>query len=114
MEKGAVIVDVSVDQGGCVETSRPTFHDNPVYEVEGVVHYAVANMPGAYPRTSTLALTNATLPYVKVLASRGVARAMREDEGMRHGLNTYQGKIVHKVLADSMGVAAKRVEENEG
>ena len=113
MEKGTVIVDVSVDQGGCVETSRPTFHDNPVYEVEGVVHYAVANMPGAYPRTSTLALTNATLPYVKVIASRGVARAMREDEGMRHGLNTYQGKIVHKVLADSMGVATKRFEEIE-
>ena len=114
MGKGAIIVDVSVDQGGCVETSRPTFHDNPVYEVEGIIHYTVANMPGAYPRTSTLALTNATLPYVRVIANKGVAGAMSENEGMRYGLNTYCGNIVHKALADSMGVAAKRFEEIRG
>lgn len=114
MGKGTVIVDVSVDQGGCVETSRPTFHDDPVYEVEGIIHYTVANMPGAYPRTSTLALTNATLPYVKIIANRGVARAMSEDQEIRYGLNTYRGNIVHKALADSMGVAAKRFEEIKG
>ena len=114
MGKGTVIVDVSVDQGGCVETSRPTFHDNPVYEVEGIIHYTVANMPGAYPRTSTLALTNATLPFVKVIASRGITRAMSEDQEIRCGLNTYRGNIVHKALADSMGIVAKRFEEIKG
>jgi len=114
MGKGTVIVDVSVDQGGCVETSRPTFHDNPVYEVEGIIHYTVANMPGAYPRTSTLALTNATLPFVKVIASRGITRAMSEDQEIRYGLNTYRGNIVHKALADSMGIVAKRFEEIKG
>jgi alanine dehydrogenase len=114
MGKGTVIVDVSVDQGGCVETSRPTFHDNPVYEVEGIIHYTVANMPGAYPRTSTLALTNATLPYVKIIANRGVTRAMSEDQEIRCGLNTYRGNIVHKALADSMGIVAKRFEEIKG
>jgi alanine dehydrogenase len=111
MGKGTVIVDVSVDQGGCVESSRPTFHDNPVYEVEGIIHYTVANMPGAYPRTSTLALTHVTLPYVKLMANRGIARAMSEGEEIRSGLNTYRGSIVHKALADSMGIAAKRFEE---
>jgi alanine dehydrogenase len=114
MGKGTVIVDVSVDQGGCVETSRPTFHDNPVYEVEGIIHYMVANMPGAYPRTSTLALTNATLPYVKIIANKGVIRAMSEDQEIRYGLNTYRGNIMHKAVADSMGVVAKRFEEIKG
>ena len=114
MGKGTVIVDVSVDQGGCVETSRPTFHDNPVYAVEGIIHYAVANMPGAYPRTSTLALTNATLPYVKVIANRGVTRAMSENQEIRCGLNTYRGNIAHKALAESMGVVAKSFEEIKG
>lgn len=111
MGKGTVIVDVSVDQGGCVETSQPTFHDNPVYEVEGIIHYAVANMPGAYPRTSTLALTNATLPYVKRIANKGVTRAMSEGQEIRSGLNTYGGNIVHRALADSMGVAVRMFEE---
>jgi alanine dehydrogenase len=114
MGKGTVIVDVSVDQGGCVETSRPTFHDNPVYEVGGIIHYTVANMPGAYPRTSTLALTNATFPYLKTIANMGVAGAVTGDQGIRQGLNTYLGNIVHKALADSMGVAAKRFEEIRG
>lgn len=105
MRKGSVIVDVSVDQGGCVETSRPTTHDDPVFEVDGVVHYTVANMPGAYPRTSTLALTNVTLPFVKSLADRGIGDAIREDAVIRSALNTYKGAIVHKALAESLGLA---------
>lgn len=104
MQRGSVIVDVSVDQGGCVETSRPTTHDDPVYEVEGIVHYCVANMPGAYPRTSTLALTNATLPYIKTIADRGLHEALRENAVLKTALNTYEGKIVNKALAESMGI----------
>lgn len=107
MSKGAVIVDVSVDQGGCAETSRPTTHDNPVYEVDGIIHYTVANMPGAYPRTSTLALTNATLPYIKTIAGRGIEGAIMEDAVIRSSLNTYRGEIVYKALAESMGVKYK-------
>ena len=101
MKKGAVIVDVSIDQGGCAETSRPTTHTDPVYEMAGVLHYMVANMPGAYPRTSTLALTNATLPYIKVLASTGIEGAIREDPAIRTALNTYGGEIVHEGLAQA-------------
>jgi alanine dehydrogenase len=111
MGKGTVIVDVSVDQGGCVETSRPTTHDDPVYEVEGILHYAVANMPGAYPRTSTLALTNATLPYIRTLANQGIETATREDPGIQSSLNTYRGEIVHRSLADAMGVEAKSLDD---
>jgi alanine dehydrogenase len=103
MKKGSVIVDVSVDQGGCIETSHPTTHDDPVYEVDGILHYCVANMPGAYPRTSTLALTNATLPYIKLLAEKGIERSMQEDS-IRSALNTYQGKIVNKALAEAMRI----------
>jgi len=102
MKKGSVIVDVSVDQGGCVETSRPTTHDDPVFVVDGIVHYCVANMPGAYPRTSTLALTNATLPYIKILAERGVDDAVETDSIIRSALNTYQGRIMNMALAESM------------
>ena len=102
MKNGSVIVDVSVDQGGCVETSRPTTHDDPVFVVDGIVHYCVANMPGAYPRTSTLALTNATLPYIKILAERGVDDAVKTDSIIRSALNTYQGRIMNKALAESM------------
>jgi len=98
MKEGAVIVDVSVDQGGCAETSRPTTHDDPVYEVDGIIHYMVANMPGAYPRTSTLALTGATLPYIKILASMGIERAIREDPVIRTSVNTVDGRIVHQGL----------------
>ena len=101
MKKGAVIVDVSVDQGGCAETSRPTTHDDPVYTVEGIIHYTVANMPGAYPRTSTIALTNATLPYIETLANMGIEDAISEDPSIRSALNTYRGKIKHKVLAEA-------------
>ena len=103
MKKGAVIVDVSVDQGGCAETSRPTTHDDPVYEIDGILHYMVANMPGAYPRTSTMALTNATLPYIKTIAARGIEKTISEDPVIKSALNTYGGKIVHKELARAFG-----------
>ncbi len=103
MKKGTVIVDVAVDQGGCAETSRPTTHDDPVYEVDGIVHYCVANMPGAYPRTSTLALTNATLPYIKIIAERGIEKAVQQDPIIRSALNTHHGKIVNTALAESLG-----------
>lgn len=106
MKKGSVIVDVSVDQGGCVETSRPTTHDDPVFTEEGIVHYCVANMPGAYPRTSTLSLTNATLPYIKLLANKGIGKAIAESPEMRSSLNTYQGKIMNQALAKAMGAGA--------
>lgn len=101
MKPGAVIVDVSVDQGGCAATTRPTTHDDPTYLVDGVVHYAVANMPGAYPRTSTLALTNATLPYIRLLADRGVERAVAENRELATAVNIRDGKIVHTSLAES-------------
>lgn len=100
MKKGSVIVDVSVDQGGCVETSRPTTHADPVYSVSGVIHYCVANMPGAYPKTSTLALTNKTLKYVKLLAREGIEGSTAEESPMRSALNTYKGRIMNKALEE--------------
>ena len=102
MKPGAVIIDVSIDQGGCAETSRPTTHDNPVYAVDGIIHYAVANMPGAYPRTSTLALTNATLPYVKNIADIGIEKTIRESPAIKTSLNTYRGDVMNKSLADAI------------
>jgi len=102
MKRGSVIVDVSVDQGGCVETSRPATHDDPVYSIEGVIHYTVANMPGAYPRTSTLALTNATLPYIAALADKGVESAINEDMELRSALNTCNGEIMNAALKESL------------
>jgi len=101
---GCVIVDVAVDQGGCVETIKPTTHENPTYFVEGVLHYGVANMPGAVPRTSTLALTNATLGYGLKLANLGWQEACRRDEALRHGLNVVDGKIVHPGVAEAFGM----------
>ncbi|HSB51409.1 MAG TPA: alanine dehydrogenase, partial [Dissulfurispiraceae bacterium] len=98
MRKGAVIVDVSVDQGGCVETARPTTHEDPIFEVDGIIHYMVANMPGAYPRTSTVALTDATLPFVRLLAGAGIGEAIREHAVMRGSLNTYDGRITNRSL----------------
>ncbi len=98
MKKGAVIIDVAIDQGGCCETSRPTTHDDPVYTVDGVIHYCVANMPGAFPRTSTLALTNATLPFVKRLADLGIEETIATDAAIKSALNVYQGKVVHPAL----------------
>lgn len=102
MKPGTVIVDVAIDQGGCFETSRPTTHDDPTYVVDGIVHYCVANMPGAYPRTATLALTNATLPYVRHLAERGIDSCLTEPE-LRTALNTHNGKIMNAALAASVG-----------
>ena len=102
MKPGAVIVDVAVDQGGCVETIRPTYHDDPVYDVDGICHYGVANMPGAVARTSTFALTNATLPYVLKLANLGFPEAVREDEPLRKGLNVCRGKLHYKAVSDAL------------
>jgi len=101
MKKGSVIVDVAIDQGGCVETAHPTTHSNPVYEVDGVVHYCVANMPGALPRTSTIALTNATLPYTRMLANMGFEKAVRGNAGLAEGVNVYNGEITYEAVATS-------------
>jgi alanine dehydrogenase len=103
MKEGAVIVDVAVDQGGCVETMRPTTLLEPVYRVGGVVHYGVANMPALVPRTSTFALTNATLPYVLTLATKGVAAGVRADPALAKGVNVWRGRIVHPAVAASVG-----------
>jgi alanine dehydrogenase len=111
MKKGSVIVDVSVDQGGIAETSRSTTHDNPVYVVDGIVHYCVANMPGAYPRTSTIALTNATLPYIKLLASRGIIGAIAQSLEIRSSVNIFRGTIVHEGLAESRGMDYGDIDE---
>ena len=104
MKPGSVIVDVAVDQGGCVDTTRPTTHSDPVYMVDGVLHYCVANMPGIVPRTSTLALTNATLPYLLKLASLGVDAAVRADAGFAKGVNLLQGKITCRGVAEAHGL----------
>ncbi len=104
MQEGSVIVDVAVDQGGCVETTHPTTHQDPIYIVDGVVHYAVANMPGGVPRTSTLALTNATLPYLKQLANKGWQQALRDSIPLRQGLNIVNGNITYQALAASFGL----------
>ena len=101
MQKGTVMVDVAIDQGGCFETSHPTKHDDPIYEVDGVVHYAVANIPGAVPYTSTLALTNATLPYAIKLADMGWVEACKRDEALRKGVNIVDGKIVFPAVAEA-------------
>ena len=101
---GAVIVDVAVDQGGCIETTHPTTHSEPTFYVEGVLHYCVANMPGAVPRTSTFALTNATLPYVLKLAGRGFLDAINSDPGLKEGVNTYAGKLTYEAVAVAQGL----------
>jgi len=101
MKKGAVIVDVAIDQGGCVETARPTTHSDPSYEINGVVHYCVTNMPAAVPNTSTLALTNATFPYVMKLAQHGAREAILRDDGIRDGINTYEGSLTCEAVAAS-------------
>jgi len=104
MKTGAVIVDVSVDQGGCIETTRPTTHENPTYVVDGVVHYCVANMPGAVPFTSTIALTNATIPYALELADKGWERAVRENHELWLGLNFIDGHITYRAVAEAFGM----------
>ena len=100
MEPGSVLVDVAIDQGGCFETSHPTTHSNPVYEVDGIIHYCVANIPGAVPNTSTFALTNATLTYVIALADKGWQKACEEDAALKAGLNIVEGEVVYKAVAD--------------
>jgi len=104
MKRGSVIVDVAVDQGGCLETTRPTTHSDPTFEVDGVVHYCVANMPGAVPRTSTYALTNVTLPYIFRIAQAGLKEALRQDRSLALGLNVYDGRVVHAAVATSLGL----------
>ena len=101
---GAVIVDVAVDQGGCIETTHPTTHSNPTFYVEGVLHYCVANMPGAVPRTSTFALTNATLPYALKLANKGFFEAIGNDAGLKEGVNTYMGHCTYEAVASAQGI----------
>jgi alanine dehydrogenase len=107
MKAGAVLVDVAIDQGGCFETSRPTTHSDPVYTVEHILHYCVANMPGAYARTSTFALNNATLSYGLALAAGGAEKACRENPAIRQGLNTYKGAITCKPVAEAFGLEAR-------
>jgi alanine dehydrogenase len=107
MKRGAAIVDISIDQGGCFETSRPTTHAAPTYEAEGVIHYCVTNMPGAVAKTSTFALNNATLPFALALANRGWKRALDEDVHLRNGLNVYDGHITHPAVASALGLPAK-------
>ena len=102
MKQGSVIVDVAVDQGGCVETCRPTTHAEPTYTIDGVIHYCVANMPGAVARTSTFALNNATLAYGLKIADQGIAKAAQGDRATLGGINTYQGKCTHKAVAQAI------------
>ena len=109
MEPGSVLVDVAIDQGGCFETSHPTTHANPTYVVDGIVHYAVANIPGAVPHTSTIALTNATLRYALALADKGWQQACKDDEALRLGLNIVEGKVVFKGVADAWGLKLEEI-----
>src|SRR4051794_16506370 len=111
MKRNAVLVDVSIDQGGCFETSRPTTHSDPTFEVDGITHYCVTNMPGAVPITSTYALTNATLPYVLALADNGVRAAVARDPGLRSGVNVVRGAVTHPAVAQGVGMPFTPVEE---
>ena len=111
MKTRAVLVDVSIDQGGCFETSRPTTHSDPVYEVDGVTHYCVANMPGAVPVTSTFALTNATLPYVLALADQGLEGAIQKMPGLKPGVNVMDGKVTHEAVAEGTGMPYTPVDD---
>jgi alanine dehydrogenase len=111
MQRSAVLVDVAIDQGGCFESSHPTTHREPTFEVDGITHYCVANMPGAVPITSTFALTNATLPYVIALADHGVAEAARRDPGLRLGINVAAGRVTHPAVAEGVGIEHTPVEE---
>ena len=103
MSPGSMVIDVSVDQGGCIETIKPTSHSRPVYEVEGVLHYGVTNIPGAVPETSTQALANATLPYILKLAGGGLD-AIRRDPSLQKGVNTFGGKVTYKAVAEAFGL----------
>ncbi len=111
MTPGSVVIDVAVDQGGCIETIHPTSHSNPTYRVHGVIHYAVPNIPGAVPRTSTYALSNATLPYVINLANQGFGEAVHKDAALRKGVNTLKGRVTYKAVADTFGLEYTPIEE---
>ena len=111
MKPGSVIVDVAVDQGGCCETTRPTTHSNPVYLVDGVLHYCVTNMPGAMPRTSTFALTNATLPYIRKIANLGLKSAVASDDGLKEGVNVYKGHVTCLPVAESQSLSYRDLHE---
>ena len=111
MHKGSVIVDVAVDQGGCIETTKPTTHSDPTFYVDDVLHYCVANMPGAVPRTSTFALTNATLPLAIKLANKGFKDAIAKDRHLKEGVNTYAGHITYEAVAESQGLKYKLIDE---
>ena len=111
MKKGAVLVDVAIDQGGCFETSRPTTHSNPIYTIDGVVHYCVANMPGAVAKTSTMALTNATLPYALEIADKGWKKAMRESREIKLGANVVEGKVTYGGVAEAFGLELTPIDE---
>jgi alanine dehydrogenase len=103
LKQGTVLVDVAIDQGGCFETSRPTTHQVPTYTEQGIIHYCVANIPGAVARTSTFALTNATLPYIVQLANEGLKKAFANDDGLKRGLNIDQGKVTHPAVFEAHG-----------
>jgi alanine dehydrogenase len=111
MMPGSVIVDVAVDQGGCVETIKPTTHEDPIYVVDGVIHYGVANMPGAVSRTSTLALTNATFPYTVTLANKGWREACRQDRALALGINVVNGKVTYPGVAEAFDLEYTAVEQ---
>jgi alanine dehydrogenase len=111
MPGGAVIVDVAVDQGGCIETTKPTTHTEPTYYVENVLHYGVTNMPGAVPRTSTFALTNVTLPFALKLAGYGAVEAFKRDPHLKNGANTYKGKVTYQAVAQSQGLGYVPIDE---
>ncbi|GAB4565680.1 MAG: alanine dehydrogenase [Anaerolineae bacterium] len=112
MKPGSVIIDVAVDQGGCIETSRPTTHSHPTFVVDGVVHYCVANMPGAVPRTSTFALANATIPYVRQLAALGPERAIKSNAALARGVNVYHGRITYRAVAEAFGLPYEPLPDN--
>ncbi|NVK43959.1 MAG: alanine dehydrogenase [Oceanospirillaceae bacterium] len=103
MARGSVLVDVAIDQGGCFETSRPTTHQDPIFDVDGIIHYCVANMPGAVALTSTFALTNATLPFILALASKGYRKALEDDAHLRNGLNIHRGKVTYRAVSEALG-----------
>jgi alanine dehydrogenase len=111
MKKGAVLVDVAIDQGGCFETSTATTHSNPIFIVDDVVHYCVANMPGAVPKTSTMALTNATLPYAVEIASKGWKRAMKENKEIKLGANVVNGKVTYKGVAEAFDLEYVEIDD---
>jgi alanine dehydrogenase len=110
MKPGSVFVDIAIDQGGCAETSRPTTHDEPIYFEEDVLHYCVTNMPGAYARTATQALTNVTYPYIEALAEHGLAEACRKFDGLTNGVNTFEGQLAYQAVAEAHGLPFKAYE----